>query len=92
MNEIGEDTGSKQHSEENAYFSTETRVKILDSSKKEILNGLLDSGTNGTHIKRSALKSVQYVYERANVRVHGRYASSNIKEIKKIQVSSYRLL
>ena len=66
--------------EENADLSTETRVKIIGASKKATLCGLIDSGASGNHIKRSALKGIQYLSSKVNVNVRGRYAASRIVE------------
>ena len=67
--------------EEEADFSTETKVRISGSNKNKALNGLLDSGASGTHIKRSAPKNVKYVSKQVNVKVSGRYATSQIKQM-----------
>ena len=41
-------------------LATETRIRIISSTKKRVLNCLIDSGASDTHIKRKALKNVQY--------------------------------
>ena len=81
MNTINDSNEKDLMNQEQVNFSTETKVKAFGSNKAKMLNCLLDSGASGTHIKRRALRNVNYTSTRVNVNVNGRYATSKISEM-----------